>query len=54
MGRWKKEVIEYRMKVHLFGAGSSPGGANFGLKKARDDGEAEYGACLGSDMVCGK
>ena len=39
----KKEVIEYRMKVHLFGAGSSPGCANFGLKKAADDGEAEYG-----------
>ena len=39
----KKEVVEYRMKVHLFGAGSSPGCANFGLKKAADDGEAEYG-----------
>ncbi|XP_068756394.1 uncharacterized protein [Montipora capricornis] len=39
----KKEVVEYRMKVHLFGTGSSPGCANFGLKKAADDGEAEYG-----------
>ncbi|XP_068684798.1 uncharacterized protein [Montipora foliosa] len=39
----KKEFVEYRMKVHLFGAGSSPGCANFGLKKATDDGEAEYG-----------
>ena len=42
-GDSKKEVVEYRMKVHLFGAGSSPGCANFGLKKAADDGEAEYG-----------
>ena len=42
-GDTKKEVVEYRMKVHLFGAGSSPGCANFGLKKAADDGETEYG-----------
>ena len=27
-----KEVVEYRMKVHLFGASSSPGCANFGLR----------------------
>ena len=38
-----KEVVEYRMKVHLFGAGSSPGCANFGLKRAADDGQAEFG-----------
>lgn len=37
------EVIEYRMKVHLFGASSSPGCANFGLKRAADDGEVEFG-----------
>ena len=37
------EVVEYRMKVHLFGAVSSPGCANFGLKRAADDGEQEYG-----------
>ena len=36
-------VVEYRMKVHLFGASSSPGCANFGLKKAADDGEEEFG-----------
>ena len=34
----KKELVEYRMKVHLFGAVSSPGCANFGLKRAADDG----------------
>lgn len=38
-----KSVVEYRMKVHLFGAASSPGCANFGLKRAADDGEEEYG-----------
>lgn len=38
-----KEVIDYRMKVHLFGAGSSPGCANFGLKRAADDGEEKFG-----------
>ena len=31
------------MKVHHFGAVSSPGCANFGLKRAADDGEEEYG-----------
>ena len=38
------EVVEYRMKVHLFGASSSPGCANFGLRRAADDGEEEFGA----------
>ena len=37
------EVIEYRIKVHLFGAGSSPGCANFGLKGAADDGMKQFG-----------
>ena len=41
-GNPANEVIEYRMKVHLFGAGSSPGCANFGLKRAADDGEKEF------------
>ena len=27
-----KEVVEYRMKVHVFRAGSSPGCANVGLR----------------------
>ncbi len=38
-----KDVVEYRRKVHLFGASSSPGFANFGLKRAADDGEHEFG-----------
>ncbi|XP_071941179.1 uncharacterized protein [Antedon mediterranea] len=37
------EVIEYRMMVHLFGATSSPGCSNFGLKRAAEDGEKCYG-----------
>ena len=31
------------MKVHLFGAASSPGCVNFGLRRAADDGEDEFG-----------
>ena len=38
-----KEVTDYRMKVHLFGASSSPGCANFRLRQAADDGEEEFG-----------
>ena len=42
-GKYDTEPQEYRMTVHLFGAVSSPGCANFGLNKAADDGEAEFG-----------
>ena len=31
------------MTIHLFGAGSSPGGCNFTLKKTTDDHEQEFG-----------
>ena len=31
------------MKVHLFGASSSPGCVNFGLRQAADHGEEEFG-----------
>jgi len=37
------EVVENRIKVHLFGAVRSNGCANVGLKRAADDGEEEYG-----------
>ncbi|XP_071963458.1 uncharacterized protein [Antedon mediterranea] len=43
---WKdgsEEIVEHRMTVHLFGAVSSPAVANFGLRKAADDGESQYG-----------
>ncbi|XP_054762932.2 uncharacterized protein LOC129269456 [Lytechinus pictus] len=42
-GDASKRVVEYRMTVHLFGAASSPGCANFGLKRAADDGEESLG-----------
>ena len=32
------------MKVHLFGAGSSPGCSNFSLKRTAEGGEREFGA----------
>jgi len=34
---------QYRMTVHLFGAGSSPGCANFALKRIASDHEQEFG-----------
>ena len=39
-----REVVDYWMKVHLFGASSSPGCVNFGLRRAADDGEQDFGA----------
>ena len=38
-----KPILEYRMTVYFFGAASSPGCTNFGLKRAADDGEIECG-----------
>ena len=43
-GDLSKSPVEYRMTVHLFGATSSPGCANFALKKTAQDGEEEFGA----------
>ena len=37
-----KQPKEYRMTVHLFGATSSPGCANFALKSTANDYEAEF------------
>ena len=37
---------EFRMQVHLFGAASSPGCANFGLKQIAADNEAKYGTAI--------
>ena len=42
-GDLNKEPTKYRMTVHLFGAGSSPGCCNFALKKTADDHEQEFG-----------
>ena len=38
------DVTEYRMNVHLFGAASSPGCANYCLKQAANDYEEEFGS----------
>ena len=53
-GDVKKDAQEYRMKVHLFCAASSPGCANYGFKKAADDGEKEFGTSAADFMrrVC--
>ena len=41
-GDVSKEPLDYRMNVHLFGATSSPGCANFGLKYLARLYEQEY------------
>ncbi|XP_055958550.1 uncharacterized protein LOC130013685 [Patella vulgata] len=44
---WNKgddKPADFRMTVHLFGATSSPGCANFGLKQAANDFEMEFGS----------
>ena len=43
-GDTTRPPVEYRMNVHLFGAGSSPGCANCGLKQTASDFEEEYGS----------
>ena len=42
-GDMTKDPQEYRMKVHVFGAISSPSCANYTLKKCAEDNENEYG-----------
>ena len=41
-GETDKSPLEYRMNVHLFGATSSPGCANFGLKHLAKQYKSEY------------
>lgn len=41
-GNTDLEPTEYRMKVHLFGASSSPGCANYGMKHLANENEKEY------------
>ena len=43
-GDTQTELADYKMTVHLFGATSSPGCANFALKKAADDNESLIGS----------
>lgn len=46
-GRIDTEPTEYRMTVHLFGATSSPGCANYALKRAASDYEDQCGSEAG-------
>lgn len=48
-GNSNAEPQEFRMKVHLFGAASSPGCANYGLKQLAMDNEREFP--LGSQFI---
>ena len=41
-GDINKDIAEYRMKVHVFGATSSPSVANYALKKCAMDNEESY------------
>ena len=43
-GDTTKKPVEFCMTVHLFGAASSPGCSNFGLKRAANDYESEFGS----------
>ena len=43
-GDTSKDPLEFRMTVHLFGATSSPGCANYALKASADDNEKELGS----------
>ncbi|XP_064646670.1 uncharacterized protein LOC135499678 [Lineus longissimus] len=49
-GYLEKEPTIYRMNVHLFGATSSPGCANFALRRMAEDYEDEFGSVI-SDFV---
>ena len=49
-GNYDAEPTVYYMKVHLFGAASSPGCANFGLKRIANIYEAECGSAAADFM----
>lgn len=38
--------MEYRMKVHLFGAVSSPSCANYALRRIAQDCQAQFDSCV--------
>ena len=42
-GNLDTEPAEFRMTVHLFGASSSPGCSNYGLKQTATDNKSKYG-----------
>ena len=46
-----QEVQEYRMNVHIFGNGSSPAVATFGLRKTASHGEENFGSDV-REFIC--
>ena len=48
----KKEIIPYQITVHPFGNGPSLAVATFGLRKAADVGEEEYGSAAKEFVRC--
>ena len=46
-GDTASQPSHYRMTVHIFGASSSPGCSNFGLKRVAEDYEHEFGSDVG-------
>jgi hypothetical protein len=49
-GNMESKPEEYCMTVHLFGAGASPGCANYALRRTADDNEAEYGVTVADTL----
>ena len=49
-GDMSKDPVDYRMTVHLFGATSSPGCANFALKRTAQDNEEEFGSTTANHL----
>ena len=50
-GDTKKEPTEFRMKLHLFRATSSPGCANYALKMSANDNQTDLGI-EGANFIC--
>ncbi len=43
----EKSIIEYRMKIHIFGNSPSPAVAIYGLRQAAKEAQSEFGADVG-------
>ncbi|XP_042611086.1 uncharacterized protein LOC109074690 [Cyprinus carpio] len=41
----ESEVVDYRMRVHVFGNSPSPAVATYGLRRAAQEGEKDFGCC---------
>ncbi len=43
----EKSIIDYRMKIHIFGNSPSPAVAIYGLRQVAKEAESEFGADVG-------